>query len=57
MATRTARLADGPPALSMDVGVDTDEFRPWHFDEIKERMEEKASRLKRTETRHATSGR
>jgi len=33
----------------MDVGVDTHEFRPWHFDEIKERMEQKAFRLKRTE--------
>lgn len=41
------RLPDDPAALSMDVGVDTHEFRPWHFDEIKERMEEKASRLKR----------
>lgn len=43
------RLPDDPGALSMDVGVDTHEFRPWHFDEIKKRMEEKASRLKRAE--------
>jgi calcineurin-like phosphoesterase family protein len=40
------RLPDDPAALSMDVGVDTHEFRPWNFDEIKERMEEKASRWK-----------
>jgi DNA invertase Pin-like site-specific DNA recombinase len=39
---------DKHDSRSMDVGVDTHEFRPWHFDEIKERMEQKASRLKRT---------
>jgi hypothetical protein len=27
--------------LSMDVGVDTHDFRPWHFDEIKAAMEAK----------------
>ena len=26
----------------MDVGVDTHDFRPWHFDEIRIRMDEKA---------------
>ena len=36
------RLADDPAALSMDVGVDTHEFRPWHIDEIRTRMDEKA---------------
>jgi hypothetical protein len=35
----------------MDVGVDTHDFRPWHFDEIKLLMTEKAeglSELRRT---------
>jgi hypothetical protein len=27
----------------MDVGVDTHDFRPWHFDEIRDRMKEKAA--------------
>ena len=36
------RLPDDPAALSMDVGVDTHDFRPWHFDEIRSRMDEKA---------------
>lgn len=27
-------LPDEPLSLSMDVGVDTHDFRPWHFDEI-----------------------
>jgi calcineurin-like phosphoesterase family protein len=35
------KLDPGPASLSMDVGVDTHDFRPWHFDEIKARMEEK----------------
>lgn len=43
------RLPDDPLALSMDVGVDTHDFRPWHFDEIKERMKERASRVNRPE--------
>ena len=30
-------------SLSMDVGVDTHDFRPWHFDEIQERMKAKAT--------------
>jgi hypothetical protein len=29
----------------MDVGVDTHDFQPWHFDEIKFLMTEKAKRL------------
>lgn len=37
------RLPDDAAALSMDVGVDTHDMRPWHFDEIKARMDEKAS--------------
>ena len=36
------RLPDDPAALSMDVGVDTHDFRPWRFDEIRERMAAKA---------------
>jgi calcineurin-like phosphoesterase family protein len=36
------RLPDDPAALSMDVGVDTHDFHPWHFDEIRCRMNEKA---------------
>jgi calcineurin-like phosphoesterase family protein len=44
------RLADDPAALSMDVGVDTHDFRPWHFNEIQTRMDEK------TKARSAPSG-
>jgi len=29
-------------SLSMDVGVDTHDFRPWHFDEIQAVMKAKA---------------
>lgn len=32
------RLPEMPTSLSMDVGVDTHNFRPWHFDEINECM-------------------
>jgi calcineurin-like phosphoesterase family protein len=39
-----ARLPDDPLALSMDVGVDTHDFRPWHFEEIGLRMGEKIAR-------------
>jgi calcineurin-like phosphoesterase family protein len=35
-------LPDIPTSLSMDVGVDTHDFRPWHFDEINLLMIEKA---------------
>ena len=38
-------LPDTPTSLSMDVGVDTHDFRPWHFDEINLLMTEKAKRL------------
>ena len=36
-------LPDTPTALSMDVGVDTHDFRPWHFDEITLLMTNKAN--------------
>ena len=32
------RLPDVSNSFSMDVGVDTHDFRPWHFDEINRRM-------------------
>jgi len=35
-------LPDEPLSLSLDVGVDTHEFRPWHFDEIQTVMKAKA---------------
>jgi calcineurin-like phosphoesterase family protein len=45
------RLPDDPASLSMDVGVDTHDFRPWHFDEIAARMNDKATAL-RDSARH-----
>jgi calcineurin-like phosphoesterase family protein len=45
-------LPDTPTSLSMDVGVDTHDFRPWRFDEINLLMTEKAkglSELRRTD--------
>src|SRR5580704_6820140 len=45
-------LPDTPTSLSMDVGVDTHDFQPWHFDEINLLMTEKAkglSELRRTD--------
>ena len=36
------RLANLDNSLSMDVGVDTHDFRPWHFDEIRNRMKARA---------------
>ena len=40
-------LPDLPASLCMDVGVDTHDFCPWHFDEIRaymaERMKERAA--------------
>jgi calcineurin-like phosphoesterase family protein len=37
------RLPSLDASLSMDVGVGTHEFRPWHFDEIRDRMKERAA--------------
>jgi calcineurin-like phosphoesterase family protein len=37
------KLSAPDTSLSMDVGVDTHDFRPWHFDEIRERMKAKAA--------------
>jgi calcineurin-like phosphoesterase family protein len=37
------RLPSLDASLSMDVGVDTHEFRPWHFDEIRDRMKQRAA--------------
>jgi calcineurin-like phosphoesterase family protein len=34
-------LPDDPVSLSMDVGVDAHDFRPWHFDEIHAAMKAK----------------
>ncbi len=34
-------LADDPASLSVDVGVDSHSFRPWHFDEIRTAMNAK----------------
>jgi calcineurin-like phosphoesterase family protein len=34
-------LPDDPISLSMDVGVDSHDFRPWHFDEIQAVMKVK----------------
>jgi hypothetical protein len=35
-------LSDDPISLSMDVGVDSHDFSPWHFDEIQAVMKVKA---------------
>lgn len=35
-------LPDDPLSLSMDVGVDSHDFKPWHFDEIQTIMKTKA---------------
>ncbi len=40
------RLADIPNSLSMDVGVDTHHFRPWHYDEIDDLMRKKSEAQK-----------
>jgi calcineurin-like phosphoesterase family protein len=37
------RLSSLAASLSMDVGVDTHDFRPWSFDEIRDRMTTKAA--------------
>lgn len=36
------RLPEVPHSLSMDVGVDTHDFCPWHYDEIADIMRKKA---------------
>ncbi len=36
------RLPELPTSLSMDVGVDTHDFRPWHYDEISRLMTARA---------------
>lgn len=41
-----ANLPDEPFSLSMDVGVDTHDFRPWHFDEIQAVMKGKGAARK-----------
>jgi hypothetical protein len=44
--TSTGILTDVYPdvlrSLSIDVGVDTHDFRPWHYDEIADIMRKKA---------------
>lgn len=35
-------LPDAPLSLSMDIGVDSHKFRPWHFEELKAAMATKA---------------
>ena len=40
--TGVANLPIEPLALSLDAGVDTHEFRSWHFDEIQAVMQPKA---------------
>jgi calcineurin-like phosphoesterase family protein len=37
-------LPDEPLSLSLDVGVDVHDFRPWHFDEIQTVMMAKAAK-------------
>jgi len=32
-------LKDDPTSLSIDVGVDSHDFQPWHLDEIRATME------------------
>lgn len=50
-------LPDDPLSLSMDVGVDSHDFRPWHFDEIQGVMKVKAeAKAKDIEMRQSTAG-
>jgi calcineurin-like phosphoesterase family protein len=37
-------LPDDPLALSMDVEIDTHDFRPWHFEEVEAVMKAKAAK-------------
>jgi hypothetical protein len=41
MAILMGTSLDLPASLSMDVEVDTHDFRPWHFDEIRACMAER----------------
>jgi hypothetical protein len=51
-------LPDDPISLSMDVGVDSHDFRPWNFDEIKAVMKGKeAAKAKHIEMREFMAGR
>ncbi len=38
-------LPEDPRLLSMDVGVDTHDYRPWHLDEIVRRMRRKIAEM------------
>ena len=50
-------LPDDPLSLSMDVGVDSHDFRPWHFDEIQAVMKVKAeAKAKHIEMRQSMAG-
>jgi hypothetical protein len=40
-STDTLTLPEVPHSLSMDAGVDTHDFRPWHYDEIADIMRKK----------------
>lgn len=40
------RLPDLPNSLSMDVGGDTQDFRPWYYDEVAGVMEKKSEAQK-----------
>jgi len=48
MATPTATCPDDPLSLSMDVGVDSHDFCPWHFDEVQTIMQGKAAAREQT---------
>jgi calcineurin-like phosphoesterase family protein len=50
-------LPDDPLSLSMDVGVDSQDFRPWHFDEMQAVMNVKAeAKAKHIELRQSMAG-
>ena len=50
-------LPDDPLSLSMDVGVGSHDFRPWHFDEIQAVMKVKAeAKAKHIEMRQSMAG-
>lgn len=40
------RLPEDPLLLSLDVGVDAHEYRPWHWDEIVSRLQPKEEQLR-----------